>query len=81
VAVGVADGLVDGVVVGSNDGSDVGSDVVGSDVAVMHAATSLAPAVVVVAEVVVVVQSRATVADESYALLNFSLWATKLSVM
>jgi len=47
----------------------------------MHAATSLAPAVVVVAEVVVVVQSRVTVADESYALLNFSLWVTQLSAM
>jgi hypothetical protein len=53
----------------------------GSDVAVTHAATSLAPALVVVAEVVVVVQSRVILADESYALLNFSLWAIQLSTM
>jgi len=84
VADGVADGRADGVADGDGDGDGdgvgVGSDV-GSDVAVMHAATSLAPAVLVTAEVVVVVQSRVTVADESYALPNFSLWAIQLLTM
>ena len=78
---GSNDASDDGMLLGSGDASDdgmlLGSNV---DVVVTHAATSLVPPVVV-AEVVVVVQSRVTVADESYALLNFSPWVTKVSVM
>ena len=81
---GSDDVMLLGCAVDASDGSEVGSEVImllGSGVAVTHAATSLAPASVVVAEVVVVVQSRVTVADESYALLNFSLWAIQPSTM